>query len=323
MKGIFQPKTQQTTTERFFNSKQQTANMTTNTKICGFCKNSGETESAYTGHTKWNCQKLANIECRHCCGKGHTVSQCDNSGKKYTPHAPKKPAMADGEWKEVTAGAKKAAALVFHVANNGVVVADERPATPPPAPKVDDETLFPSLTDEAPKPTAAKALNFGALKFEKPVAVAVAVVKPKTQSAEPTTHTVIVTSTVADADFPELPKTAEPKTQTPPRRSPPTRSPPTLPTINESDVANMTQDEVVDTINSNITATEVAERTAQQLTGVIATLSTSLNIINGRYDAKCKEYDALLMAYNALVSVQETTSKWGERGETSWADEPM
>jgi len=213
--------------------------------------------------------------------------------------------MADGEWKEVTAGAKKAAALVFHVANNGVVVADERPATPPPAPKVDDETLFPSLTVDAPKPTAAKSLNFGALKFETPKVQAV--VKPKTQSAEP-----VVTSTVADADFPELPKT-------PARRSPPTRSPPTLPTINESDVANMTQDEVVDTINSNITATEMAERTAQQLTSVVATLSTSLQLVNSLYDAKCKEYDALLQAYNALA----TTSQWGERGATSWADEPM
>jgi hypothetical protein len=282
--------------------------MTTNTKMCFFCKNSGETESAYTSHTKHNCQKLANIECLGCGGKGHTERYCDGSGKKYTPHAPKKPAMADGEWKEVTAGAKKAAALVFHV--GGTVVAQERPVTPP---QVDDETLFPSLTDEAPKPTAAKALNFGALKFEKPVAVADAVVKPKTQSAEPKTQSAtVVTSTVADADFPELPKT-------PARRSPPTRSPPTLPTINESDVANMTQDEVVDTINSNITATEVAERTAQQLTSVICTLSTSLNIINGRYDAKCKEYDALLMAYNALA----TTSQWGERGATSWADEPM
>ena len=296
--------------------------MTTNTKMCFFCKNSGETESAYTGHTKHNCQKLANIECLSCGGKGHTERYCDNSGKKYTPHAPKKPSVADGEWQEVT----KKAALVFHVANNGVVVADERPVTPPPAPKVDDETLFPSLTVDAPKPTAAKALNFGALKFENMVVVcrnglrefAPAVVKPKTQSAEPTP--VIVTSTVADADFPELPKTqtAEPKTQSPARRSPPTRSPPTLPTINESDVANMTQDEVVDTINSNITATEMAERTAQQLTGVIATLSTSLQLVNSRYDAKCKEYDALFMAYNALA----TTSQWGERA-TSWADEPM
>jgi hypothetical protein len=284
--------------------------------------NSGETESAYTGHTKWNCQKLANTECLGCGGKGHTVSKCDNSGKKYTPHAPKKPSPADGEWQEVT----KKAALVFHVSNNGVVVADERPATPPPAPKVDDETLFPSLTVDAPKPTAAKALNFGALKFENMVVVcrnglrefapAVAVVKPAAT---------VVTSTVADADFPELPKTqtAEPKTQTPARRSPPTRSPPTLPTINESDVANMTQDEVVDTINSNITATEVAEKTAQHLTSVIRTLSTSLQLVNSRYDAKCKEYDALFMAYNALVSVQATTSQWGERGATSWADEPM
>jgi len=299
--------------------------MTTNNQICFFCKNSGETESAYTGHTKHNCQKLANIECLGCGGKGHTESYCDNSGKKYTPHAPKKPSVADGEWQEVT----KKAALVFHVANNGVVVADERPATPPPAPKVDDETLFPSLTVDAPKPTAAKALNFGALKFENMVVVcrnglrefapAVAVVKPKTPSP------VIVTSTVADADFPELPKTqtAEPKTQTPARRSPPTRSPPTLPTINESDVANMTQDEVVDTINSNITATDVAEKTAQHLTSVIRTLSTSLQLVNSRYDAKCKEHDALLMAYNALVSVQATTSQWGERGATSWADEPM
>jgi hypothetical protein len=281
--------------------------MTTNNKMCFFCKNSGETESAYTSHTKHNCQKLANIECLSCGGKGHTERYCDGSGKKYTPHAPKKPSVADGEWQEVT----KKAALVFHVANNGVVVADERPATPPPAPKVDDETLFPSLTVDAPKPTAAKSLNFGALKFEKPTA---AVVKPTAAVVKP----VIVTSTVADADFPELPKTTEP-----PRRSPPTRSPPTLPTINESDVANMTQDEVVDTINSNITATDVAEKTAQHLTSVIRTLSTSLQLVNSRYDAKCKEYDALLMAYNALVSVQETTSKWGERGATSWADEPM
>ena len=296
--------------------------------MCFFCKNSGETESAYTSHTKHNCQKLANIECLSCGGKGHTERYCDNSGKKYTPHAPKKPSVADGEWQEVT----KKAALVFHVANNGVVVADERPATPPPAPKVDDETLFPSLTVDTPKPTAAKALNFGALKFENMVVVcrnglrefapAVAVVKPKTPTP------VIVTSTVADADFPELPKTqtaepktqtAEPKTQTPARRSPPTRSPPTLPTINEADVANMTQDEVVDTINSNITATEVAEKTVQHLTSVIRTLSTSLQLVNSRYDAKCKEHDALLMAYNALA----TTSQWGERGATSWADEPM
>ena len=72
-----------------------------------------------------------------------------------------------------------------------------------------------------------------------------------------------------------------------------------------------------------ITATDVAEKTAQHLTSVIRTLSTSLQLVNSRYDAKCKEYDALLMAYNALVSVQETTSKWGERGATSWADEPM
>jgi hypothetical protein len=318
MKGIFQPSDTNTNNDR--KVLQPTANMTTNTKMCFFCKNSGETESAYTGHTKHNCQKLANIECLSCGGKGHTERYCDGSGKKYTPHAPKKPSPADSEWQEVT----KKAALVFHVGNNAVT-SQERPVTPP---QVDDETLFPSLTVEAPKPTAAKTLNFGALKFETPKVQAV--VKPKTQSAEPKTQAAeppatVVTSTVADADFPELSKTqsAEPKTQTPARRSPPTRSPPTLPTINESDVANMTQDEVVDTINSNITATEMAERTAQQLTGVISTLSTSLNIINGRYDAKCKEYDALLQAYNALVSVQETTSQWGERGSTSWADEPM
>jgi hypothetical protein len=85
----------------------------------------------------------------------------------------------------------------------------------------------------------------------------------------------------------------------------------------------MTQDEVVDTINSNITATEMAERTAQQLTGIIATLSTSLQLVNSRYNAKCNEYDALLMAYNALVSVQNTASQWGQPGATSWADEPM
>jgi hypothetical protein len=92
----------------------------------------------------------------------------------------------------------------------------------------------------------------------------------------------------------------------------------------------MTQDEVVDTINSNITATEIAERTAQQLTSVVATLSTSLQLVNSRYDAKCKEYDALLMAYNALAAMlqqqqqqqQTTTSQWGQPGG-SWADEPM
>ena len=300
MKGIFPAQPNRTqTTERFFKQQQPTANMTTNTKICFFCKNSGETEKDYTNHTKHNCQKLANIECLKCGAKGHTERYCDDSGKKYTPHAPKKPSVAGGEWQEVT----KKASLVFHVANNGVVVADERPATPPPAPKVDDETLFPSLTVDAPKPTAAKTLDFSTIKFETP--------KVQVQPA-----VVVVTSTVVDADFPELPA----------RRSPPTRSPPPLPTIrevNESDISNMTQDEVVDTINSNITATEMAERTAQQLTSVVATLSTSLQLVNSRYDAKCKEYDALLMAYNALAAMlqpQQQTSQWGERGG-SWADE--
>ena len=298
--------------------------MSTNTKICFFCKNSGETESAYTSHTKHNCQKLANIECLNCGGKGHTERYCDNSGRKYTPHAPKKPAVADGEWQDVTAGAKKTP-LVFHVGNHAVVAAQERPATPP---KVDDETLFPTLTTQ-PKASAAKALNFGALKFEKPVELVVVSGNGLREFAP--APTVAVTSTVADTDFPELPKTqsAEPKTV---RRSPPSRSPPPLPTIrevNESDVANMTQDEVVDTINSGLHATDMAEKTAQQLTGVIGTLSTSLQLINSRYDAKCKEYDALMQAYNALAAMLQqqqqqapATSQWGERA-ASWADEPM
>jgi hypothetical protein len=277
-----------------------------NTKICFFCKNSGETEKNYTNHTKHTCQKLANIECLKCGAKGHTERYCDNSGQKYATH--KKPAVANAdEWQEVSGGAKKTP-LVFHVANNGVVVAEERPATPPPPPKNDEET-FPTLAEPV-KPAAAKTLNFSALKFETPKVQTV--VKPQPAEA-------VVTSTVADQDFPELPV----------RRTPPSRSPPPLPTIrevNESDVSNMTKDEVVDTINSNITATEIAERTAQQLTSVVATLSTSLQLVNSRYDAKCKEYDALLAAYNALAAMlqeqQQTTSQWGQPGG-SWADEPM
>ena len=269
--------------------------MSSNNKICFFCKNSGETEKNYTNHTKHTCQKLANIECLKCGAKGHTERYCDDSGKKYTKHTKK--SSPTEEWHEVS----KKTPLVFHVANTGVVVAEERPVTPPPAPKVDDETLFPSLSDK-PKTAVAKTLNFSTIKFETP--------KVRVQP-------VVVTSTVADQDFPELPAT---------RRTPPARSPPPLPTIrevNESDISNMTQDEVVDTINSNITATEMAERTVQQLTGVVATLSTSLQLINSSYDAKCKEFDALTQAYNALAALmmqQQQASKWGERG-SSWADE--
>lgn len=307
MKGIFP--------EQHTTNNHQPAIMSSNSKtICFFCKNSGENEKTYTNHTKHTCKKLANIECLACGAKGHTERYCDNSGKKYTVH-PKKEKKTDEEWQEVSSGAKKTP-LVFHVANNSIVTAEERPATPP---KNDEET-FPTLVEpvkpaaaktlaEPVKPSAAKTLNFSALKFETPKVQTD--VKP-----QPT----VVTSTVADQDFPELPV----------RRTPPARSPPPLPTIrevNESDVANMTKDEVVDTINSNLTATEIAERTAQQLTSVVTTLSTSLQLINSRYDAKCKEYDALLTAYNALVSMlqnqpqqQQETSQWGERG-SSWADE--
>jgi hypothetical protein len=280
-------------------------------KICFFCKNSGENEKTYSNHTKHTCQKLANIECLKCGAKGHTERYCDDSGRKYATHA-KKPALADDEeWKEVSGGAKKTP-LVFHIGNN-TVTAVERPASPP---KNDEET-FPTLAEPV-KTSAAKTLNFAALKFEAPKVVAkpmVVVSGNGLRELAPTT----VTSDVADTDFPALPAR--------PRRSPPARSPPPLPTIrevNETDVSNMTQDEVIDTINSNITATEMAERTAQQLTSVIATLSTSLQLVNSRLDAKCKEYDALLQAYNALAAVvqQQQTSQWGERG-SSWADEPM
>jgi hypothetical protein len=282
--------------------------MSSNNKICFFCKNSGENEKTYTGHTKHTCQKLANIECLACGAKGHTERYCDNSGKKYAAHAPKKE-MPTEEWQEVTT---KKTPLVFHVANNGAVVAAERPVTPPPPPKVDDETLFPSLTTEPVKPTAAKTLNFSALKFDKP-------------TPQPT----VVTSTVSDKEFPEHPVFDKefPEhpvfdkefPELPTRRTPPTRTPPPLPTIHECDVASMTKDEIVDTINSNLHATEVAERTVQQLTSVVATLSTSLQLMNSRYDAKCQEYDALLQAYNALIGMQQT-SRWGEPG-ASWADE--
>jgi hypothetical protein len=282
--------------------------MSSNNKICFFCKNSGETEKTYSNHTKHTCQKLANIECLKCGAKGHTERYCDDSGRKYATHQPKR--ADDDEWKEVTGGAKKTP-LVFHVANTGVVVAEERPVTPPPPPKNDEET-FPTLAEPV-KPTAAKTLNFAALKFEAPKAMVVKSGNGLREFAPAT-----VTSDVADTDFPALPAT--------PRRSPPARSPPPLPTIrevNESDVSNMTQDEVVDTINSNIGATERAENAAQQLTLVVTSLSTSLQLVNSQLEAKCKEYDALLQAYNALVQQQQqTTSQWGERG-SSWADEPM
>lgn len=308
MKGIFPAfKTTQQT------NQQPASKMSSNNKICFFCKNSGENEKTYTSHTKHTCQKLANIECLACGAKGHTERYCDNSGKKYAASAHKKEVPTE-EWQEVTT---KKTPLVFHVANNGAVVAAERPVTPPPPPKVDDEELFPSLTTEPVKPAAAKSLNFGALKFEKaqpekptPAPLQVAATNGIREFAN-----VVVTSTVTDKDFPELPKT--------PRRTPPTRSPPPLPTIHECDVANMTQDEIVDTINSNLHATEVAERTAQQLTGVVATLSTSLQLMNSRYEEKCKEFDALTQAYNALAAMmqeQQQTSKWGEPG-SSWADE--
>lgn len=300
MKGISQPSNTP--------NEQQPA-MSSNSKICFFCKNSGETEKTYSSHTKHTCQKLANIECLKCGAKGHTERYCDNSGRKYATPQPKK--VDDDEWKEVSGGAKKAS-LVFHVG----VVAEERTVTPPPPPKNDEET-FPTLV-EPTKPTVAKTLNFAALKFEKPE---LETVVPKVQQPmgngfrefAPAT----VTSDVTDTDFPALP-----------RRTPPARSPPPLPTIievSETDVSNMTKDEIVDTINSNISATERAERTAQQLTSVVATLSTSLQLVNSRYDAKCKEYDALLQAYNALAAMMQpqqetTTSQWGERG-SSWADE--
>lgn len=248
-------------------------------KICFFCKNSGENEKTYTGHTKHTCQKLASIECLNCGAKGHTERYCDDSGKKYTTH--KKPEPDTGDWQEVT----KKTPLVFHVTNNGVV-AEERPATPPPppeAPKVDDDMLFPSLTAD-PKPLVANTLNFGALKFEKPIPVETAPVVVEHQKARE--------YSAAVAEFPTLPTT---------RPSPPARLPPPLPTI-----------------------PEVPETATSQLAGVISTLSTSLQLVNSRYQAKCQEYDALLMAYNALVSVMAPTaaapSQWGERG-SSWAEE--
>ncbi len=290
-------------------TQQPASKMSSNNKICFFCKNSGENEKTYTSHTKHTCQKLANIECLACGAKGHTERYCDNSGNKYTRHAKKEETPTE-EWQEVSGGAKKTP-LVFHVANNGAVVAEERPVTPPPPPKNDEET-FPTLAEPV-KPAAAKTLNFSALKFDKPAPLPVVATNGIREFVAPA---VTVTSTVSDQDFPELPV----------RRTPPARSPPPLPTIrevNESDVSNMTKDEVVDTINSNITATEIAERTAQQLTSVVATLSTSLQLVNSRYDAKCKEYDALLAAYNALAAMlqeQQQTSQWGERG-SSWADE--
>lgn len=300
--------------------------MSSNNKICFFCKNSGENEKTYTSHTKHTCQKLANIECLKCGAKGHTERYCDDSGRKYATHSKKAAQPDDDEWKEVSGGAKKTP-LVFHVANTGVVVAEERPVTPPPPPKNDEET-FPTLGDvsktatgtEPTKPAAAKTLNFAALKFEAPKVVVSGtpmVVKSGNGLREFAPAT--VTSDVTDTDFPALPAT--------PRRSPPARSPPPLPTIievNEADVGNMTKDEIVDTINSNISATERAEKTAQQLSLVVSSLSTSLQLVNSQLEAKCKEYDALLQAYNAFVQqhndfVQQ--QQWGVRGETSWADE--
>lgn len=273
-------------------------------KICFFCKNSGENEKTYSNHTKHTCQKLANIECLKCGTKGHTERYCDGSSRKYATHA-KKP--DDDEWKEVSGGAKKTP-LVFHVGNT--VTAVERPVTPP---KNDEET-FPTLSTgtEPVKPTAAKTLNFAALKFEAPKVVEKTTVVVSSREFAPDT----VTSTVADSDFPALPTT-------PRRRSPPVRSPPPLHTIievSETEVINMTKDEIVDTINSNIGATERAEKAVQQLTIVV----TSLQLVNSHLEAKCKEHDELLQAYNALVQQQQqtTTSQWGERG-SSWADEPM
>ena len=271
--------------------------------ICFFCKNSGETEKTYTSHTKHTCQKLANIECLKCGAKGHTERYCDNSGQKYTTHA-KKPAAPADDWQEP----KKKTPLVFHVG----VAAPERPVTPPPPPK-NDEMTFPTLVEPV-KPAAAKTLNFAALKFEQqqqPTVVKSApetVVKSAPETVVKSAPETVITSTVVDTDFPVLP-----------RRTPPARSPPPLPTIHEADVANMTSDEVVDTINSNIKATEMAEKTAQQLTGVIASLSTTLHHLTNRYDAKCQEFDALLKAYNDLVCQQQQQDRWGKPG-SDWAD---
>ena len=270
--------------------------MSSNTKMCFFCKNSGENEKTYTSHTKHTCQKLANIECLKCGAKGHTERYCDDSGRKYTTPQAKKPA-ADCEWKEVTGGAKKTP-LVFHV---GTAVAQERPATPPPPPKNDEDT-FPTLV-ETTKPTAAKTLNFAALKFEQQPTVVKFEQQPTVIKPEPVET--IVTSNVVDEDFPALPQ----------RRSSPPARPPPMPTIQESEVANITSSE---TVSSNISAAEMPVSTTHQLTSVVTTLSTSLQLMNTRYEAKCAEYDALLQAYNALVQQQQ----WGQRG-SSWADEPM
>ena len=243
--------------------------------ICFFCKNSGEDEKDYTNHTKHTCQKLANITCLKCGDKGHTERYCNNSGKKYTAHVKKDP-VADGVWQEVKAGVKKTP-LVFHV---GTVVADERPVTPP---KIEDEAAFPTFVDNTRK--VATKLNFAGLNFKTPKEQTQS---PKEQEQTPKEQTqspkeqeqapteTVVTSDVADEDFPDL---------TPARRSPPTRPVPMPPSFVE----------------------------------IITTLTTSLQFINSRYDAKCQEYDTLLAEYNALKQQQ----KWGAPAGTSWADEPM
>lgn len=173
--------------------------------ICFFCKNSGEDEKDYTNHTKHTCQKLANITCLKCGDKGHTERYCNNSGKKFTADVKKEP-VADGVWQDVKSGVKKTP-LVFHV---GTVVADERPVTPP---KIEDEAAFPTLVDNTRK--VATKLNFAGLNFKTPKE------QEQTPKEQEPTETV-VTSDVADEDFPAL---------TTARRSPPTRPVPMPPSF--------------------------------------------------------------------------------------------
>jgi len=110
------------------------------------------------------------------------------------------------------------------------VVADERPVTPP---KIEDEAAFPTLVDNKRK--VATKLNFAGINFKTPEEQTQTPEEqeqeqtpkeqeqtPKEQEQEQTPTETVVTSDVADEDFPDL---------TTARRSPPTRPVPMPPSF--------------------------------------------------------------------------------------------